>query len=513
MGHIPGRYLLNISVSDDKLQTILAPNKVSASAVEDKFVRNDVSDSINGKLFAVGLDSGFQKVTGVLSGTAANDAINVSQLQGLQVSLSWRMPVDEQALSPSGGEVGNDGWRVLINGVGSGVFASHNNDIATWDDTGSSWSFLAPEANWALFDKATDNAYTYDDTGVMWIQFNGAGQIIDGDGLLKTGNTLDVYITDLVGHGVENDGANNIRISTSAAGHGLSGGGGTGIYVDASEVAGVGLEDDGAESIRLAEQGDGIGGGVGSLLNVEDDIVGGANLSRSVNVSSNGVAVKIDDATIGEGISNRLEVKNNSIDENKITSSAAGNGLSGGNGFAITILSDPIGGVNLSRSIGVSGNGVAIKVDDDTIGEGTLNRLKVKSAGVHFSNLDVAADPGIEDGGSDTLRIKIKTLGGINRDSDGLSINASELQALGVNYRRSDFYSINATDILNGYFFIPREPTYQAEVTLIIIGGGAQTYGTDYTVDAGNKRIDMLAPLLNIAQNGDVAHIIYASNE
>ena len=513
MAHILGRFLLDNSVPDAKIQTIVSPNKVMASSVEDKFLRNDTSDTINGKLFATGLDAGFQKITGVLPGTHANDVVSVSQLQGFQVSLSWRNPVDEQATSPSGGEVGNDGWRVLINGSGSGAFSGHDNEIATWDDVGASWSFDAPEANWAVFDKNTDNGYTYDDTGSQWIQFNGAGQITPGDGIDKSGNTLSVNSSDISGLGLEDDGSNNLRLAAGGFGKGFQGGSGSSVTFDADSIEGVGLENDGTESLRLAAQGDGISGGGGSLLSVKSDVTGGANLSRSINVSPNGVSVKVDDSTIGEDGSQQLEVKNNSISEHKLTVSVSGNGIGGGNGVPLTVASDSIGGANIARSVNVTANGVAVKVDDDTIGEGTFNRLQVKSAGIHFDNLDLSANPALEDDGSGRTRVKVKSGGAITRDADGLSVNASELGALGVDRRVSDFITIDSTDISNGYFLITKTPVRSTEVTLIIIGGGAQKYSTDFTVDAGNKRVNMLSSLLNIIQNGDDAHVIYSTEE
>jgi len=85
-----------------------------------------------------------------------------------------------------------------------------------------------------------------------------------------------------------------------------------------------------------------VGAGNGITVNADDvevnaDATGGANLATVVDVNSNGVAIKIDDTTIGENGSNQLEVKNNSIDENKLTTSVAGTGLTGGNGTALAV--------------------------------------------------------------------------------------------------------------------------------------------------------------------------------
>jgi len=79
---------------------------------------------------------------------------------GLKRGYVW--PVDESAITPSGSEVGNDGWRVLIRGTGIGPFLGHSQEIAVWDDTGSSWSFQAvnQDGNWT-FDTNDEKSYYY----------------------------------------------------------------------------------------------------------------------------------------------------------------------------------------------------------------------------------------------------------------------------------------------------------------------------------------------------------------
>ena len=83
--------------------------------------------------------------------------------------------------------------------------------------------------------------------------------------------------------------------------------------------------------------GDGLTGGNGSDLDVQADATGGANLAKVINVSANGVAVKIDDTTIEENGSGQLGVKDNGIDENKLNTSVAGEGITGGGGSALDL--------------------------------------------------------------------------------------------------------------------------------------------------------------------------------
>lgn len=203
------------------------------SDVSTTFVRADGTTTVTADL---AMNS--HKITGLAAGENPGDAVNKNQLDSAISGLSWRAPADEAALTPPGSP--SEGYRVLINGTGTGDFAGHDNAIATY--SGSSWSFETPSANWALFVKADEMGFTYDLDTTTWVQFTGAGQINAGDGLTKSGNTL-------------------------------------------SALA---------------------------------DATGGANLAKSVNVSANGLAVKVDGATIGGNVSDQLEVIDGSIDATKL---------------------------------------------------------------------------------------------------------------------------------------------------------------------------------------------------
>lgn len=188
------------------------------------------------------LSMGSQKITGLAAGTDAGDAINKGQLDAAVQGFTWKDPVSvfkmvndtTQAGSPptasqtgeawvvdtwgggyndgdivewdgatwnvivanSGGEP-PDGTRVLVNGSPGGSFTGYANQIAMYDATGDSWSFYDPADGDAVLVSGDgsiyeNNGYVWDDNTTTWIQFTGAGQIIAGDGLSKSGNTLDV---------------------------------------------------------------------------------------------------------------------------------------------------------------------------------------------------------------------------------------------------------------------------------------------------------------------------------
>ena len=94
-------------------------------------------------------------------------------IDALFSSTTWLVPACEVAVSPTGNETGNDGWRVLIDGVGAGAFTGHDNEIAIWDDVAGTWSFEVPVAGSAIVDKSNGDLYTYD--GTSWTLVTGGG--------------------------------------------------------------------------------------------------------------------------------------------------------------------------------------------------------------------------------------------------------------------------------------------------------------------------------------------------
>src|SRR5690606_17348606 len=85
---------------------------------------------------------------------------------------------------------------------------------------------------------------------------------IAGDGLDFASGVLDVD----AGSGLEIHSDGSVRIATSAAGDGLTGGGGSALEVDAG--SGLEIHSDGSVRIASTAAGDGLTGGGGSALSV-----------------------------------------------------------------------------------------------------------------------------------------------------------------------------------------------------------------------------------------------------
>ena len=164
---------------------------------------------------------------------------------------------------------------------------------------------------------------------------------IAGSGLAISGKVLSVG----AGDGITVN-ANDVTLANTVAGNGLTYT--AGVLDVVSSNSGIAIN---ANNLALTLATDS-GLAIISGLKIVADTTGGVNLGTVIDVNANGIAVKIDDTTIGTNGSNRLFVKNNSISETQLTTSVAGNGLTGGNGTALA--------VGAGTGITVNANDVAI---------------------------------------------------------------------------------------------------------------------------------------------------------
>lgn len=163
-----------------------------------------------------------QKITGLADGTVATDAATKGQvdavIQGLDVKASCRVSASTTVTIASPGANIDGvamaaGERVLLLAQGGAITTPHAaNGIYVWNGaavpmtraldadtsaevTAGLFTFVSEGTNadsgWYL---VTNNPIVLGTTALLFVQFSGAGQITDGLGLLKTGNTLDVRV-------------------------------------------------------------------------------------------------------------------------------------------------------------------------------------------------------------------------------------------------------------------------------------------------------------------------------
>jgi hypothetical protein len=251
--------------------------------------------------------------------------------------------------------------------------------------------------------------------------------------------------------------------------------------------------------INTSAAGNGITGGGGSSLSVQSDSTGGANLATVINVSANGVAVAIDDSSIGENGSNQLEVKDlgvttgklagTSVTAAKLGADVAGDGLTGGNGSDIDVQADSTGGANLATVVNVSSNGVAVKIDNSTIGENGSNQLYVPNAGITETQLNTSvAGTGISGGGGSALSIDIPSLTNeTSADNADTIVIYDSTATAHREMTRANFLAgvsggtfiqenhvITSGETTSGYFTLAQTPTSTVEVCASPIGGPNQ---------------------------------------
>jgi len=266
----------------------LASGAVTESKI-DPLYRAELIRRDGSVVFTADQSMGYNKLTNLSNGTSANDGINLSQLQSAVTGITWRDPVDEAEVDSANitGTVVS-GYRILVNGSGANDFSGHDNEIATRNAADDGWDFESPVDNWSVFEKENDQAFTYN--GTSWIQFTGAGQINAGNGLTKSGNTLDV--------------------GESATG---------GINVNADDLS-VNVD-----NVTLE-----IGGTNPGTVQIKDNGVSAAKLNSDVAGSgiildgaTNAIEVNVDDATIEVHTNNTIRVKASGISANELDESGS----------------------------------------------------------------------------------------------------------------------------------------------------------------------------------------------
>jgi len=188
---------------------------------------------------------GSNKLTNLAQASASTDAVTLAQLQAAVSGLDFQADVlntqTDATLDPG---TPNTGDRYTITDAAAlhanfgTITGVANGDIVQYDgaDFVVSYDVSVEGAGAIAWDTANNTFMMWD--GTVWAEFGGLAGVTAGDGIDKAGNVISVDSSDIVGAGLEDDGANNIRISAAAAGSGLTGGAGSALSVTPDSTTG-----------------------------------------------------------------------------------------------------------------------------------------------------------------------------------------------------------------------------------------------------------------------------------
>jgi hypothetical protein len=274
---------------------------------ESMFVRADVAGNSN---IATDISLNNYKLTNVAPGTAGTDAVNKNQLESAITGLSWKQAVVAATSSNVDLATGGlltldtsvilvDGNRVLVKSQTlakeNGIYVAHSGAWTRATDLDAASEFpgaavlVEHGAQYALSSWVvqTEPAIVGTDP-VVFAQFNGASGVVAGVGLSKTGNQLDVNL-------------------------------GAGIVELPTDEVGIDLYDPTSSAIILTTDATTRSTGTNAKLHLLLDLTGNGKLIQS---------------------SAGLKVDTNTITAAELTTSVAGNGLVGGAGTALAVVSD-----------------------------------------------------------------------------------------------------------------------------------------------------------------------------
>jgi hypothetical protein len=319
--------------------------------------------SLTGGTMSGNIAMGSNSITGLADPTAAQDAATKAYVDSLASGLdpkeSVRAATTANLAGYAAGSITGLGASLSIDGIslvsGDRVLVKNQSDakqngIYTYDGTDqldrasdhdgtpanevSAGNFTFVEqgtqasTGWVL---QGDGILTLDTDLLQWAQFSAAGAFTASLGVELVGND---FRADLLASG-------GLKLT------------GNEIGVEPADFAGTGLEDDGADNLRIAAQGNGLAGGAGSTLSVLANVTETSTvLASAIVVDANGVSISVDDSTIegslqGVAGAESLRVKDagitlakmasDSVDENKIVSTSYTEGIQGGSGAKVKL--------------------------------------------------------------------------------------------------------------------------------------------------------------------------------
>jgi len=265
-------------------------NAMLAGSIADGKLAESYIYANGSRAFTGNQSMGGHRLTDGAAGVNDTDFIIKSQLDNAVNGLDWHESVkvySDSNITLSGSQTIDgisvtDGDRVLAtnqsNSTEDGIWVVNTSgswtraDDAQVGDHFRSAAVFVEEGNtyadsgWVCTNDSGSDVIGTDN--LTFVQFTGAGMITAGDGLSKSGNTLSVTVSDLAGFGLENDGSNNLRVASTMAGQGLSGGSGSAFDINTGN--GIQISSDAVALGTLTSDWD--VGGSHTITNVPDPV-------------------------------------------------------------------------------------------------------------------------------------------------------------------------------------------------------------------------------------------------
>jgi len=264
-------------------------------------VSSSIQDQLDGKLSLTGgtmsgaIAMGNSKITGLGTPTAGTDAANKSYVDNFVNGLTWKSSVKVASKSnvslTSHGNIDGDtisnGDRVLLlgqsNDYENGIYVSDGTDLSRAEDMNAAGEFSGS----AVFVEGgtsedvgyvctNDGDVTIGTTSITFVQFTGAGQLVGGNGIDITGNTVSA---DLATNGGLQISSNKLAVKAQGI-----------VYVDSSQgdvtatpYVNAGIPGSGGSSTNLTG-----GSGNVAVLEFDDTDFTGANAGNGTSITNNG---------------------------------------------------------------------------------------------------------------------------------------------------------------------------------------------------------------------------------
>jgi len=233
------KYTDSEAVSAVNAETSLNVNITGDAATLDG---NDAVDfvAVAGDTMSGDLDMGTNAITNLASPTQSSDAATKAYADSISESLDIKESVrvctetnidltSSSDPNPVDGVTLSDGDRLLLkeqtDGTENGIYvATTATDPTTWsrssdadeDSEVTSGMFVFVESGTTHTDQGfvltTSDPITLGTTSLSFTQFSGAGSIDAGDGIKRSGNTLNIEPADFAGDGLLDDGSDNLAI-------------------------------------------------------------------------------------------------------------------------------------------------------------------------------------------------------------------------------------------------------------------------------------------------------------